>query len=184
MGSLRTNDVVLFQDEASVQFSPTITRTWSLKAHQPKVFTSSSRLRQHLIGAVDPKVGKVHIAFSDGVKTAQFQHFLEGLLYRYRKAGKILMVLDNARVHHAKSLQPFLQANKSKLEFLFLPPYSPDLNPMEWFWKFLRKQVTHNTFFGTFKKFQGAIAKFVRKFKKPSIEIQTRCSYEKLLMSS
>jgi len=184
MGSLQSNDVVLFQDEASVQFSPTITRTWSLKGQQPEVFTSSSRLRQHLIGAVDPKTGKVHVAFSDGLKTMQFQHFLEGLLYRYEEAGKILMVLDNARVHHAKALQPFLRAKEDKLELLFLPPYSPDLNPMEWFWKFLRKQVTHNTFFDTFKKFQGTIVKFVRKYKRSSIEIQTRCSYEKLLMSS
>ena len=184
MGSLDPSDVVLFQDEASVQFSPTITRTWSLKGQQPEVFTSSSRLRQHLIGVVDPKRGKVHMAFSDGLKTTQFQHFLEGLLYRYRIAGKILIVLDNARVHHAKALQPFLQVNKEKLELLFLPPYSPELNPMEWFWKFLRKQVTHNTFFDAFKKFKGAIAKFVMKHKRSSKEIKTRCSYEKLLMSS
>ena len=84
MDSLKPDDVVLFQDEASVQFSPTITRTWSLKGLQPEVFTSSSRLRQHLIGAVDPKAGRVHVAFSDSLKTEQFQHFLEGLLYRYK----------------------------------------------------------------------------------------------------
>jgi transposase len=184
VGSLGPNDVVLFQDEASVQFSPTITRTWSLKGQQPEVFTSSSRLRQHLIGAVDPDAGKVHVAFSDGLKTEQFQHFLEGLLYRYANSGKILLVLDNARVHHSKALQHFLNDKKDKLELLFLPPYSPDLNPMEWFWKFLRKQVTHNTFFDQFKKFQGAIARFVMKYKRSSSEIQSRCSYEKLLMSS
>lgn len=148
------------------------------------MFTSSSRLRQHLIGAVDPKRGKVHVAFSDGLKTEQFQHFLEGLLYRYKVDGKIVLILDNARVHHAKALQPFLLANEDKLELLFLPPYSPDLNPMEWFWKFLRKQVTHNTFFDEFIKFQRAIVKFIKKHKRSSLEIQTRCSYEKLLMSS
>jgi transposase len=174
---------VVFQDEASVQFSPTIIRTWSLKGLQPEVFTSSSRLRQHLFGAVDPKVGRVHVAFSDTLKTEQFQHFLEGLLYRYKESGKIIMILDNARIHHALSLQPFLKANEDKLEFLYLPSYSPDLNPMEWFWKFLRKRVTHNTFFDSYKKFQRAISKFIRKFKRSSMEIQTRCSYEKLLMA-
>jgi len=181
--SLNPDDVVLFQDEASIQFSPTITRTWSLKGLQPEVFTSSSRLRQHLIGAVDPKIGKVHVAFSDNLKSEQFHHFLEGLLHRYKDSGKILMILDNARIHHALSLQPFLKVNEEKLELLYLPSYSPDLNPMEWFWKFLRKQVTHNTFFDTYKKFQRAITKFIRKFKRSSIEIQTRCNYEKLLMA-
>lgn len=183
MDSLRPDDVVLFQDEASIQFSPTLTRTWALKGHQPKVFTSSSRLHQYLIGAVDPMAGRIHAAFSDELKTSQFHHFLEGLIIRYKDAGKILIVLDNARIHRAKALQPLLKAHKDKLELLFLPPYSPNLNPMEWFWKFLRKQVTHNTFFETFKKFLRALAKFIMKFKRSSLEIRTRCSFEKLLMS-
>jgi len=156
---------------------------WSLKGQQPEIFTYGGRLRQHLTGAVDPLKGKVHVAFSDALKSQQFQHFLEGLLDRYKDAGKILLVLDNARTHHSKALEPFLEANKAKLELLFLPPYSPNLNLMEWFWKLLRKQVTHNTFFDTFKKFQRALVTFIRKFKFPSLELKTRCSFEKLLMS-
>jgi len=42
---------------------------WSLKGYQPEVYTYGSRLRQHLIGAVDPIEGNTHIAFSDGLKT-------------------------------------------------------------------------------------------------------------------
>ncbi len=156
---------------------------WSLKGQQPEIFTYGGRLRQHLIGTVDPLAGKVHIAFSDSLKALQFQHFLEGLLARYKDAGKVLLVLDNARAHHSKALEPFLTANKNKLELLFLPPYSPNMNPMEWFWKFLRNQVTHNTFFSSFVKFQRALVKFIRKFKFSSVEIKTRCSFAKLLMS-
>ena len=156
---------------------------WSLKGQQPEIFTNGGRLRQHLVGAVAPLEGKVHVAFSDTLKATQFQHFLEGLLSRYSSAEKILLVLDNARAHHSKELVPFLEAHKNKLELLFLPSYCPDLNPMEWFWKLLRKQVTHNTFFDTFKKLQRALIKFIRKFKLPSIEIKTRCSFAKLLMS-
>lgn len=153
---------------------------WSLIGQQPEIFTYGGRKRQHLIGAVDPLGGKVHIASSDGLKALQFQHFLEGLLIRHPEAKKLIIVLDNARAHHSKELEPFLEANKNRLELLFLPPYSPDLNPMEWFWKFLRKRVTHNTFFGTFKEFQCALIKFILKFKLPSPVIQTTCSYSKL----
>ena len=77
------------------------------------------------------------MAFSDPLKAQQFQYFLEGLLIRYKDAGEILLVLDNARAYHSKELEPFLESNKEKLELLFLPPYSPNLNPMEWFWKYL-----------------------------------------------
>ncbi len=120
------------------------------------------------------------MAFSDTLKTEQFQHFLEGLLARYPEARKLIIVLDNARAHHSKELDPFLEAHKNRLELVFLPPYSPELNPMEWFWKFLRKKVTHNTFFGTFKEFKRALIKFIIKFKLPSQEIKTRCSYAKI----
>jgi transposase len=181
--SLGEEGVVLFQDEASIQFSPTITRMWSLKGQQPEIFTHGGRLRQHLVGAVEPLAGRIHAAFSEALKAPQFQHFLEGLLVRYKNAEKILLVLDNARAHHSKELHPFLEAHKDKLKLLFLPPYCPDLNPMEWFWKYLRKQVTHNTFFATFKKFQRALVKFIRKFNVSSLEIKSRCSFTKILMS-
>jgi transposase len=180
LDSLDPEDIVLFLDEASIQFSPTIFRMWSLKGQQPEIFTYGGRLRQHLIGAVDPIEGKVHLAFSEGLKTLQFQHFLEGLLARNPNAGKLIIVLDNARVHHSKDLTPFLDANKNRLELIFLPKYSPDLNPMEWFWKLLRKTVTHNTFFGNFKEFQRALIKFTVKHKSSSPEIKSRCSYAKL----
>ena len=156
---------------------------WSLKGQQPAISTYGGRKRQHLIGAVEPLAGRVHAAFSETLKATQFQHFLEGLINRYKNSGKMLLILDNDRAHHAKQLKPFLEANKDKLKLLFLPPYSPDLNPMEWFWKFLRKQVTHNTFFDTFKKFQRALIKFIRKFKLPSSEIKTRCSFANLIPS-
>ena len=156
---------------------------WSLKGQQPEILTYGGRKRQHLIGVVEPLAGKIHVALSDTLKASHFQHFLEGLLARYKNSGKILLILDNARAHHSKELKPFLEANNDKLVLLFFPPYSPDLNPMEWFWKFLRKQITHNTFFGTFKNFQRALIKFILKFRLPSLEIKTRCSFAKLIPS-
>ena len=128
--------------------------------------------------------GNLHVAFSEMLKATQFQHYLEGLLARYPAPKKLIMVLDNARAHHSKELKPFLDANKDRLELVFLPPYSPDLNPMEWFWKFLRKMVTHNSFFPTFKDFLRALIKFIVKHKTSSPEIMTRCCYAKLFSSS
>lgn len=157
---------------------------WSLKGQQPQILTYGGRKRQHLIGAVDPMEGILHAAFSDTLKTVQFQHFLERLLARYPGDWKLVIVLDNARAHHSKELEPFLDANKERLELVFLPKYSPDLNPIEWFWKLLRKRVTHNTFFGTFKEFQRALIKFMVKFKQPSPILQTQCSYSKLYCAS
>jgi len=157
---------------------------WSLKGQQPEILTYGGRQRQHLIGAVEPLEGVVHVALSDTLKALQFQHFLEGLFARYPNDHKLVIVLDNVRAHHSKELEPFLNDNADRLELVFLPPYSPDLNPVEWFWKLLRKSVTHNTFSGTFREFHRALIKFILKFKLPSPIIQTQCSYSKLFHAS
>jgi len=106
---------------------------WSLKGQQPEILTYGGRKRQHLIGAVDPLSGKVHVAFSDTLKAAHFQQFLDGLINRYKDSGKILLILDNPRAHHAKALEPFLATNKDKLELFFLPPYlNININSSQW----------------------------------------------------
>ncbi|MBT2763364.1 transposase [Paenibacillus sp. ISL-20] len=55
-----------------------------------------------------------------------FIRFLEDLLSAYPN-GKIAMILDNSRIHHATGLQPFLKKHP-RLHLVFLPPYSPNLN--------------------------------------------------------
>ncbi len=51
------------------------------------------------------------------------------------------MILDNARIHHAKLLEPFLKKMEGRLKFIFLPPYSPQLNVVEGLWKWLKSDV-------------------------------------------
>ncbi len=83
-----------------------------------------------------------------------FKIFLQKLLCQANlgntkegKRKKILLVLDNARYHHAKMLQPWLEEVSDLLELFFFPPYSPDLNGIEMLWKKTRRNVTHNRFF-------------------------------------
>jgi hypothetical protein len=60
---------------------------WALKGQKPEINTYGGRSRQHLIRAVDPGSGKVHVVFSKTLKAGQFQHFLEGLLFKYKDKG-------------------------------------------------------------------------------------------------
>ena len=77
------------------------------------------------------------------------------------------MVLDNVRFHHSKVVQEFLNNNPS-LECMFLPPYSPDLNPQEWIFKWFRKEVTHNHNFSSFPSLLNASYDFFTQFQQPN----------------
>jgi transposase len=51
------------------------------------------------------------------------------------------MVVDNVRYHHAKRLKPILEKYKNRIELAYLPAYSPDLNPIERVWWYMRKKL-------------------------------------------
>jgi transposase len=108
-----------------------------------------------------------------------FKIFLEKLLLEakvgYTKDGKrkkILLVLDNARYHHAKCLRQWLEDVSDLLELFFLPPYSPDLNAIEMFWKKTRKNVTHNRYFHSLGQLCFDLTSYWKMFGKPNEELK------------
>ena len=82
--------------------------------------------------------------------------------------------LDNARIHHAKLLQPFLEANKEKLELVFLPPYSPQLNLVEGLWGWLKKSVIYNVFFSSVEEIREAVKSFLVEISKDLTKVVER----------
>ncbi|MED0758201.1 transposase [Aneurinibacillus thermoaerophilus] len=76
---------------------------------------------------------------------ATFLDFLQQLLTQYTDKF-VIFILDNARIHHAKLVRPFLEQNRHRLFLLFLPPYSPELNPIEKVWRWLKDMVIVNRF--------------------------------------
>ena len=61
----------------------------------------------------------------------------------------------------------------TKIKLIFLPPYSPNLNLIERYWKFFRKKVQNNRYYETFEEFKKACKSFFRKRKKYFPELQT-----------
>ena len=170
------HDVLLFLNEASIKWVLTIYRMWAKKGHQPVLLAPPSRKGVHLAGVIEPATGRVLVEFVQRLKWADFQQFLQRVLGVFGGPWKVWIVLDNAPAHKAKALQPFLDSVKSQLELVFLPPYAPDLNMMERFWRFTRKKCTHNTYYATFMGFIGALEACFTKHFQPSEEIKTLCA--------
>jgi transposase len=104
-----------------------------------------------------------------------FQQFLQKLISTTvaentitGEKKKILLVLDNARYHHAKVLQPWLESVSDLLELCFLPPYSPDINIIERLWKKTRREVTHNRYFEKLESIRYDLSMYWNNFTKPN----------------
>ena len=84
------------------------------------------------------------------------------LLRKIRAANpgkRLLLVLDNAPYNHSDVVT---QAAKSlRIELLYLPTYSPNLNLIERFWKFLKRKVARNRYYTTFAEFRSAVQKIL-----------------------
>lgn len=138
-----------------------IDRTWFLKGRQRIIPTFGKHHGAKLIGCVNYETGEVLCEEKQRYDALAFKEFLGSLLAHYPK-GKMVMVLDNARIHHAKIIQPFLAEHKDRLELVFLPPYSPKLNLMESVWKWLKQTVINNVFFPTVEKIRQAVQGFIQ----------------------
>ena len=84
-------------------------------------------------------------------------------------------VLDNATYHHARLLAPWLHKHRRVLTLLFLPPYSPQLSPIERVWKLTRRLATHNRYFATLDELLDAAETCFNRWRKPNPVLRRLC---------
>jgi transposase len=143
---------------------------WSEKGKQPLIEQKQyKRERLTLFGSVNPISGEVIVQQAERGNAITFKKYLKKVIKYYSKTkGKIHMILDNVRFHHAKLLKPFLEKNKDKLELMFLPAYSPDFNPIERVWWYMRKKITNNRYVDTLKNRMIEFWKMFSHYQKPN----------------
>lgn len=139
-----------------------IQKTWFIKGKQRKIPTYGKNAGVKMIGILDYVEGNVYCEEHERYDAKVFLNFLEKTLSLY-PTGKIVMILDNARIHHAKLIQPFLNDNKLRLELMFLPPYSPELNLIEGLWGWIKSNIINNRFFSSIAVVKTAVNKFIDK---------------------
>ena len=64
-----------------------------------------------------------------------------------RTGRRVVVITDNAKYHHARLHQDWRERHLTDFELDYLPPYSPDLNPIERVWKLTRRRCLHNRYF-------------------------------------
>jgi transposase len=114
-----------------------------------------------IIGAI--RLGHLGDAVVEEYKTVNGESIIEFLNKTrdfYSSSNTIHMVLDGASYH--RSLIVVAAAKALDIELHYLPPYSPNLNPIERFWKVMNKHARNSQYFATAKKFRERIDQFFR----------------------
>lgn len=111
-------DTILFEDESMIRDYQAIQKNYFIKCHQRKIPTYGKNAGIKLIGTSDYVTGKVYCEEYKRYDEQVFKSFLNSLLEEYPK-GKIVMILDNARIDNAKLIQAFLNEVKDRLELMF-----------------------------------------------------------------
>lgn len=166
---------MLFEDEFSLSNTATIGYKWNKKGVQPQVMCKQrGRKRVTAMGSYNFETGQITVSFHQKGNYQSFKRHLKKVLYTYKNHSKIIMVVDNVRFHHAKLLKKWL-LNHPQLELVYLPAYSPNLNPIERAWWYMRKKITHNRYVISLEQRIAIFWKMFSHFQKPNKELLAVC---------
>lgn len=125
---------VFFGDEAGFEGDPRPRAKWVKRGSRPTQGYTGGHIRQNVVGAVNPATGQLVSLIVPHCDTEVFQAFLDTMAVEApaNPGKRVLLVLDNASWHKTKALR------WHHIEPVYLPPYSPDFNPIERLWQHLK----------------------------------------------
>jgi transposase len=166
---------IFFVDESMIRDYQAIHQTWFARGKQRIIKTFGKHQGVKLVGYLNYETGEVYCEEHESYDAEVFLGFLKNVVSK-NSIGKTVMILDNARIHHARLLQPFLEAHKEQLTLMFLPPYSPNLNLIEGLWKWLKEKVIYNVFYKTVVEIRKNVKVFLDYIStQPGAVIQRLC---------
>jgi transposase len=165
------NRDVLFFDESRFGTHSKIGHGWFLKGERTAVKVKLGFKSFYIYGAVSSKTGYNFNLLLPEVNTFGMNIFLERLA-KSLKGKKVILVLDGASWH--KSVELRVPVN---IELMCLPPYSPELNPVEKLWQFIKSKVLKNKIYNTLDDLEAAVCDFIKNISNEEIMSNCACSY-------
>jgi len=154
------NAPIYFADSVHPQHQTKLSYGWIMRGERKAVAMTGYQKRLHITGAI--KLVGQHLVYQTNAKvdSSSVQQLL-GLLRRQHPPHlRLHVILDNASWH--KTLAVKLRAQQLNIQLHYLPPYSPNLNPIERLWKLMHEHVTYQKYYAHFKDFQQATLKFLK----------------------
>ena len=157
-GNLSKDEAIYFMDSVHPQYQTRARFGWIRKNTTKTLPSFSGWKRKHIIGAINLEDLSVTTTDNPKVNGGYIIEFLTKLEEGNPGRRKIYLICDNAGYHKSNKVKEHLK--NSKIELIFLPPYSPNLNPIERLWKFMHSIVTNNRFYTDFESFAKSLQLF------------------------
>lgn len=158
---------------------------WAVKGSEPKVMSKPGKNNVAYSGFVIPETGELVVTkpgwFNYETVISSLRDFIS--TKPCPEGKKYCIILDNAPWHKKAIRLIWKEAHeeyadiRTQLEYLSLPPYSPDLNPIEQVWRKTRREKTHNKYFGTLSKLTEVLDTYFKGFFMPNEQLKSLCSF-------
>jgi len=156
-----SDESILFMDSVHPSQATKLSYGWIRTGKTKKVNTTASRTRINLVGAINlDNLTKIQINEYDTINAEAIIDFLGQVRQKYASTQKIHLILDQAGYHRALEVKN--EAKKLNIKLHYLPPYSPNLNPIERLWKVMNEHARNNRFFKSSKDFREALCNFFK----------------------
>ena len=156
--NLPENETICFMDGMHPTHNVQIAYGWIKKGVRKEIPTNSGRSRMNLSGIIDVLSKKVLVREDETLSAESTLLFLQKIEEAYPTKDRVHIFCDNARYYRNKKVKEYLKTSKITLHFL--SPYSPNLNPIERLWKWMKERVLYNTYYEEFEDFKSAIMGF------------------------
>jgi transposase len=169
--SIKNDGKVYFGDATHPLHNTVLSSGWIKKGQEKEVFTNSGRGRVNIYGAVSITERDVVTRSYNTINQYSVCDFLKALRAKNSNGNKLYLVLDQGPSNKALSVREL--AKELNIEIIFLPAYSPNLNPIERLWKFFKKKVLYNKYYEKFKDFKLKCSSFFRGIRKYKSELES-----------
>jgi transposase len=130
---------VMWMDEARIGQQGTLTSTWAPRGSRPTAVKQTRYEWVYLYAAVEPKTGFSSALLAPHVNTGTMNAFLRVLSGEVDPGDLVVLIMDQAGWHKSGALEV-----PDNIVILYLPPYSPELNPVENLWGYMRGHSLSN----------------------------------------
>lgn len=165
------NDPILYMDGVHPQHNTMLAYGWIKKGQDNIIKSNTGRQRININGALDADTHAVITREDESINAISTIALLEQVEAAYPLAAIIYVICDNARYYRSKLVGEFLET--SKIQLMFLPSYSPNLNLIERLWKFMKKQVLYNKYYEKFDTFKQTTLGFFENIQQYKTELDS-----------